>query len=154
MYISDLSIESCAYRCMVYLQLYQIVVDTEQTGKKLLQHGQLKRRVTIIPLNKVSARCIDDQKIRRAEQLVSICIYQEMSNTARIWKDVGMFSISTAPPPSKGYHENLSIYPLYSLFNIYGMATINSALSFRKIGKAFVPSSIFRCQLLLLGYTL
>ena len=46
------------------------MVDTEQTGKKLLTHGQLKRRVTIIPLNKVAGRTIEADKIRRAEQLV------------------------------------------------------------------------------------
>ncbi len=59
------------------------MVDTEQTGKKLLQHGQLKRRVTIIPLNKISARCIDDQKIRRAEQLVSIHYYTSIHMCTR-----------------------------------------------------------------------
>ena len=30
----------------------QVVVDTEQTAKALLAHGQLRQRVTIIPLNK------------------------------------------------------------------------------------------------------
>lgn len=34
-------------------RLYNVVVDTEATGKALLQHGRLKRRVTLIPLNKV-----------------------------------------------------------------------------------------------------
>lgn len=31
----------------------QVVVDTEQTAKALLANGQLRNRVTIIPLNKV-----------------------------------------------------------------------------------------------------
>ena len=57
------------------LQLYNIVVDTEQTGKKLLTNGQLKRRVTIIPLNKVAGRSIEAEKIRRAEQLVRTFSY-------------------------------------------------------------------------------
>ena len=33
--------------------LVQVVVDTEQTAKALLSKGQLRSRVTIIPLNKV-----------------------------------------------------------------------------------------------------
>merc|ERR1719261_294883 len=32
---------------------YYVVVDNEKTGKKLLEQGQLRRRVTIIPLNKI-----------------------------------------------------------------------------------------------------
>jgi structural maintenance of chromosome 2 len=37
-------------------KLYQVVVDTDATGKALLERGQLKQRVTIIPLNRVQAR--------------------------------------------------------------------------------------------------
>nr|KAG5714089.1 hypothetical protein BaRGS_020417 [Batillaria attramentaria] len=51
-------------------KLYNVVVDTEVTGKKLLQKGELKRRYTIIPLNKISARAIEDAAVKRAEQLV------------------------------------------------------------------------------------
>jgi structural maintenance of chromosome 2 len=36
-------------------RLYNVVVDTEVTGTQLLQNGKLKKRVTIIPLNKFSA---------------------------------------------------------------------------------------------------
>ena len=57
---------------LLLLQLYNVVVDTEVTGKKLLQKGELKRRYTIIPLNKISARAIDDATVKRAEQLVSV----------------------------------------------------------------------------------
>lgn len=39
-------------------KLYQVVVDTEATAKALLARGQLRNRVTIVPLNKVSARDI------------------------------------------------------------------------------------------------
>lgn len=39
-------------------KLYQVVVDTEQTAKALLANGQLRSRVTIIPLNKVTSRTI------------------------------------------------------------------------------------------------
>lgn len=36
-------------------RLYNVVVDSEVTGTQLLQRGQLKKRVTIIPLNKIQA---------------------------------------------------------------------------------------------------
>ena len=61
----------------VFLQLYNVVVDTEQTGKKLLQHGDLKRRYTIIPLNKISARSIPGDVVHRAEGLVSMQISRQ-----------------------------------------------------------------------------
>ena len=34
-------------------KLYQVVVDSERTAQALLSRGQLRNRVTIIPLNKV-----------------------------------------------------------------------------------------------------
>jgi structural maintenance of chromosome 2 len=37
-------------------KLYQVVVDSEATAKALLANGQLRQRVTIIPLNRVSRR--------------------------------------------------------------------------------------------------
>lgn len=36
-------------------KLYNVVVQDEKVGKELLQHGRLKKRVTIIPLNKINA---------------------------------------------------------------------------------------------------
>lgn len=36
-------------------RLYNVVVDTEATGTQLLQNGKLRKRVTIIPLNKIAA---------------------------------------------------------------------------------------------------
>lgn len=51
-------------------KLYNVVVDTEQTGKKLLQKGELKRRLTIIPLNKISSRSIENEIVKKAETLV------------------------------------------------------------------------------------
>ncbi|KAG1673906.1 Structural maintenance of chromosomes protein 2 [Nymphon striatum] len=51
-------------------KLYNVVVDTEQTGKKLLQNGKLRRRFTIIPLNKISAHAINNQVVKKAESLV------------------------------------------------------------------------------------
>ncbi|XP_074652125.1 structural maintenance of chromosomes protein 2-like [Tubulanus polymorphus] len=51
-------------------KLYNVIVDSEVTGKKLLQNGQLRRRVTIIPLNKINCRPIDNATVRTAENLV------------------------------------------------------------------------------------
>ncbi|XP_006069135.1 structural maintenance of chromosomes protein 2 [Bubalus bubalis] len=51
-------------------RLYNVVVDTEVTGKKLLEKGELKRRYTIIPLNKISSRCIAPETLRIAQNLV------------------------------------------------------------------------------------
>ncbi|KAL7988630.1 hypothetical protein Chor_007549 [Crotalus horridus] len=51
-------------------RLYNVVVDTEVTGKKLLEKGELKRRYTIIPLNKISSRCIGNETIEVAKALV------------------------------------------------------------------------------------
>ncbi|XP_063176180.1 structural maintenance of chromosomes protein 2 isoform X2 [Chroicocephalus ridibundus] len=50
-------------------KLYNIVVDTEVTGKKLLEMGELKRRYTIIPLNKISARCLGQDTVKLAQTL-------------------------------------------------------------------------------------
>ncbi|XP_052364150.1 structural maintenance of chromosomes protein 2 [Oncorhynchus keta] len=51
-------------------KLYNVVVDTEVTGKKLLEKGELKRRYTIIPLNKISARTLNDSVVKTAKSLV------------------------------------------------------------------------------------
>ncbi|EOB00725.1 Structural maintenance of chromosomes protein 2, partial [Anas platyrhynchos] len=51
-------------------KLYHIVVDTEATGQKLLEKGQLKHRYTIIPLNKISAKCIAQEIVNLAKSLV------------------------------------------------------------------------------------
>ncbi|NWX80248.1 SMC2 protein, partial [Alca torda] len=50
-------------------KLYNIIVDTEVTGKKLLEKGELKRRYTIIPLNKISARCLGQDTVKLAQTL-------------------------------------------------------------------------------------
>ncbi|NWY71528.1 SMC2 protein, partial [Erithacus rubecula] len=50
-------------------KLYNIIVDTEVTGKKLLEKGELKHRYTIIPLSKISARCIQEDTVNLAQSL-------------------------------------------------------------------------------------
>jgi structural maintenance of chromosome 2 len=52
-------------------KLFQVVVDTEQTGKLLLDHGQLKKRVTILPLNKLNARCVEAGKLNLAKNIAA-----------------------------------------------------------------------------------
>ncbi|KAL9231457.1 hypothetical protein vseg_006684 [Gypsophila vaccaria] len=51
-------------------RLFNVVVDTETTGKQLLQNGDLRRRVTIIPLNKIQAHVIPPNKQKAATNLV------------------------------------------------------------------------------------
>jgi len=51
-------------------RLYNVVVETEQVGKKLLEKGDLKIRMTIIPLNKIAWTTISNDAVKRAESLV------------------------------------------------------------------------------------
>uniref|UniRef100_A0A8C9QRZ1 Structural maintenance of chromosomes protein n=1 Tax=Scleropages formosus TaxID=113540 RepID=A0A8C9QRZ1_SCLFO len=53
-------------------RLYNVVVDTEVTGKKLLEKGELKRRYTIIPLNKISAKTLNENVVNVAKNLVGV----------------------------------------------------------------------------------
>ena len=50
-------------------KLKQVIVDNEQTAKQLLSGGQLRNRVTIIPLNKVSARPLPGAAKKAAAEL-------------------------------------------------------------------------------------
>jgi structural maintenance of chromosome 2 len=50
-------------------RLYNVVVDTEVTGTQLLQNGKLRKRVTIIPLNKISAFRASAEKIGAAQKI-------------------------------------------------------------------------------------
>ena len=52
-------------------KLYQVVVDTEKTGELLLKKGNLQRRVTIIPLNRIKHNTIPPSKVKEAEKLAS-----------------------------------------------------------------------------------
>ncbi|XP_050220819.1 structural maintenance of chromosomes protein 2-1-like isoform X2 [Mercurialis annua] len=51
-------------------KLYNVVVDTENTGKQLLQNGDLRRRVTIIPLNKIQPHRVPQRVQLAATRLV------------------------------------------------------------------------------------
>ena len=50
-------------------RLYNVVVDSADTGTQLLQHGKLKKRVTIIPLNKISAFRASAEKVGAAQKI-------------------------------------------------------------------------------------
>eukprot|EP00741_Cyanophora_paradoxa_P002664 tig00000615_g2585.t1 len=63
-------IHSVALEVAAGSRLFQVVVDTETTGKLLLEKGQIKKRVTIIPLNKIDSRTISDKALRAAENTV------------------------------------------------------------------------------------
>ncbi|EKX44205.1 condensin subunit, structural maintenance of chromosome protein 2, SMC2 [Guillardia theta CCMP2712] len=49
-------------------KLYQLVVKDEETGKQILKNGQLKKRVTIIPLNKIQASTVPDSILKTASK--------------------------------------------------------------------------------------
>ncbi|RDA84692.1 hypothetical protein CP532_2762 [Ophiocordyceps camponoti-leonardi (nom. inval.)] len=50
-------------------RLYNVVVDTEVTGTQLLQRGKLRKRVTIIPLNKIAAFKASAQTVATAQNI-------------------------------------------------------------------------------------
>lgn len=50
-------------------RLYNVVVEDEKVGSALLSKGQLRKRVTLIPLNKINAFVASAQKVGAAQQL-------------------------------------------------------------------------------------
>jgi structural maintenance of chromosome 2 len=50
-------------------RLYNVVVDSAATGKQLLENGRLKKRVTIIPLNKITAFRASAAKVGAAQNI-------------------------------------------------------------------------------------
>jgi structural maintenance of chromosome 2 len=50
-------------------RLYNVVVDSAATGTELLQNGKLRRRVTIVPLDKISASRASPDKVNAAQRL-------------------------------------------------------------------------------------
>lgn len=50
-------------------RLYNVVVDTSDTGKLLLSKGKLKQKVTIIPLDKINHRILDNNRIQNAKRV-------------------------------------------------------------------------------------
>lgn len=50
-------------------KLYNVVVDSNETGKQLLENGRLRKRVTILPLNKIRASEAPANVVAAARQL-------------------------------------------------------------------------------------
>ncbi len=50
-------------------RLYNVVVEDERTGSQLLTKGQLKKRVTLIPLNKINAFVASAAKVGAAQKI-------------------------------------------------------------------------------------
>lgn len=50
-------------------KLRNVVVDNEVTGKALLSKGNLRERVTIIPLNKISNKTVEPAKVKAAQSI-------------------------------------------------------------------------------------
>ncbi|KAL3994489.1 RecF/RecN/SMC N terminal domain family protein [Acanthocheilonema viteae] len=50
--------------------LYNVIVQNAQIGRDLLKNGNLKHRVTILPLDKIEGRVLDSRKLKRAQDLV------------------------------------------------------------------------------------
>ena len=48
--------------------MVQVVVDSDATSKALIAKGQLRQRVTIIPLNRVNARTASDRQLAAANK--------------------------------------------------------------------------------------
>jgi len=53
--------KSTALEIAAGAKLFNVVVEDEKVGKDILAHGQLKKRVTLIPLNKISARTLSNK---------------------------------------------------------------------------------------------
>lgn len=71
-------------------RLYNVVVDQSATGTQLLQSGKLKKRVTIIPLDKISAFRASSEKVGAAQKIapgkvnlaLSLIGYEDEVNSA------------------------------------------------------------------------
>jgi structural maintenance of chromosome 2 len=71
-------------------RLYNVVVDSASTGSQLIQNGKLKKRITIIPLDKIAAFRASSQKVGAAQKIapgkvdlaLSLIGYDEEVNAA------------------------------------------------------------------------
>ena len=49
-------------------KLFHVVVDTDETSKLLFKHGDLKKRITFVPLNRISSNVIPKQRVEAARR--------------------------------------------------------------------------------------
>ncbi|KZC13859.1 PREDICTED: structural maintenance of chromosomes protein 2 [Dufourea novaeangliae] len=98
-------------------KLYNVIVDTEKTSKQLLQRGQLQQRVTIIPLNKVNGRAMDNQMIHLAQKIggvenvhlaLSLIDFPEETRSAMTWIFGQIFVCKDIETAKKiAFHDNI-----------------------------------------------
>ncbi|CAD1781801.1 similar to Saccharomyces cerevisiae YFR031C SMC2 Subunit of the condensin complex [Maudiozyma barnettii] len=50
-------------------RLYNVVVEDEKTASELLQRGRLRKRVTIIPLNRIATRVVNEKVLKTAKSI-------------------------------------------------------------------------------------
>lgn len=76
------------------LQLYSFVTDDDVTSKKILQKGNLQRRVTLIPINKIKSHPLSQNVIDYAKSTVRIFYF---STAIRYLKNVSSlkYNVST-----------------------------------------------------------
>lgn len=60
-------------------KLLQVVVDTEVTANAILANGQLKKRVSFLPLNRIDNRTADPAKVAKAKQVA-----EDLGGTAHL----------------------------------------------------------------------
>ncbi|KAI0052778.1 condensin complex subunit SMC2 [Auriscalpium vulgare] len=60
-------------------KLYNVVVEDERVGGELLKNGKLKKRVTLIPLNKIRAFTLTAAKLQSATHLAPGKVYPAIS---------------------------------------------------------------------------
>ncbi|WFD32228.1 Structural maintenance of chromosomes protein 2 [Malassezia sp. CBS 17886] len=60
-------------------RLYNVVVSDEAVGSQLLKHGRLKKRVTIIPLNKIQAGAAPPARVGAAQELAPGSVHLALS---------------------------------------------------------------------------
>lgn len=51
-------------------RLYNVIIENDEVGKKLLKYGELQSRTTFIPLNQIRGHSMDNRTINLAKQLV------------------------------------------------------------------------------------
>jgi structural maintenance of chromosome 2 len=72
-------------------KLFNIVVDTHETGTLVLQRGDLKNRTTMLPLDKLNARCMQPQRVQNAQRIA-----QSMNASASLAIDLVRFDSGVA----------------------------------------------------------
>lgn len=59
---------STALEVCAGFKLFNVVVDTDRTGSLLLENGKLRKRVTIVPLNKISSKAVRPDILQDAKR--------------------------------------------------------------------------------------